>query len=81
MRARSGDAPLLGHLRGCHGRGSLHSAFTHALNLLTPDGRLMTLAAAGSDDAPWTLVVDAACFPALEAGQPVTFTPGTLDLG
>ncbi|MFJ4713822.1 DUF2877 domain-containing protein [Streptomyces sp. NPDC088785] len=81
--ALSGDAELLDLLRTTTGQGRIHSVFTRVVNLLAPDGLLVTLAARDSADAPRTLVVDtpdwSAAAPA--AGQPATFAAGNIDLG
>ncbi|WP_353946320.1 DUF2877 domain-containing protein [Streptomyces sp. HUAS MG91] len=83
VSALSGDAALLDRLRTATGQGRVHSVFTRVVNLLTPDGTLVTLAARDTGDAPRTLVVDLADWTGtpLAAGQPVTFAPGKLTLG
>lgn len=82
LRPRSGDAALLAHLRVLSGHGGVESVFRRAINLVLPDGRLMTLVTPGSGDAPWTLVVDVAHWlgRGVEAGQTVAFTPGGIAL-
>ncbi|WP_052499386.1 DUF2877 domain-containing protein [Streptomyces vietnamensis] len=80
LRPRSGDARLLGLLRGLSGTGSVHSVFSRVVNLLTPDGTLIALAARDGGDAPRTLVLDVAAWTGqgLEAGRSVVFSDGTL---
>ncbi|WP_419994951.1 DUF2877 domain-containing protein [Streptomyces boninensis] len=82
LSALSGDATLLAHLRAPLGRGRVESVFQRVINLLLPDGRLMSLAARDGDNAPWTLVVDIGHWPGsgVDAGQPVEFTPGRVAL-
>ncbi|MYT74874.1 MULTISPECIES: DUF2877 domain-containing protein [unclassified Streptomyces] len=76
----SGDAELLDLLCATTGEGRIHSVFTRVVNLLTPDGLLVTLAARDGGDAPRTLVVDTPDWTAtaLTAGRPVTFAPGNI---
>ncbi|MEU6843414.1 DUF2877 domain-containing protein [Streptomyces sp. NPDC046716] len=83
VSALSADAALLDRLRTATGQGRVHSVFARVVNLLTPDGTLVTLAARDGGDAPRTLVVDLADWTgtALTAGQPVTFASGNLTLG
>ncbi|MCZ0982003.1 DUF2877 domain-containing protein [Streptomyces diastatochromogenes] len=83
LRTRSGDARLLGLLQGLSGIGSVHSVFTRVVNLLTPDGMLIALAARDAGDAPRTLVTEAAAWTGqgLEAGRSVAFTNGNVALG
>jgi hypothetical protein len=83
-RAISGDAPFLAALRATSFRGTVHSVFEHALNIRgAADGRLYTLAAAGSDSAPSTLVVDIASFErfAMRPGMPVAVADALLSAG
>ncbi len=57
VRALSGDVACLATLRdGLHGR--VHSVFARVVNVLVPEGTLLTLASREVDDAPDTLVVD-----------------------
>lgn len=84
MHAISADAPFLVRLRRGAWRGTVHSVFTRAVNLRCgTDGRLYTLAVAGSDDAPSTLVVDTASFErfALRPAMPAAVRAGTLRAG
>ncbi|MYW69791.1 DUF2877 domain-containing protein [Streptomyces sp. SID8379] len=83
VRALSGDAELLDHLRPLTGTGSVHSVFARVVNLLTPDGTLVALAARTAGDAPRTLVLDLADWTGTElaAGGSVTFAEGNLRLG
>jgi hypothetical protein len=84
LRAHSGDARLLTRLEtaahGMTGSGSVHSVFTHAVNLTTPGGLLVALASRAAGDAPRTLVLDLDDFTGtgLDAGQHVTFATGGL---
>lgn len=82
VRACSGDAVLLAHLRTLRGCGSVEGAFRGVINLLLPDGELMALAARGSGDGPRTLVVDVAHWfdQGVEAGAAVGFGPGGISL-
>ncbi|MFG2882717.1 DUF2877 domain-containing protein [Streptomyces sp. NPDC048297] len=83
LRVRSGDAALLDRLREPAGTGSVHSVFTRVVNVLTPHGTLIALAARDGADAPRTLIADVADWTGrgLAAGQSVTFTPGSITLG
>ncbi|MFD8567158.1 DUF2877 domain-containing protein [Streptomyces sp. NPDC059639] len=83
VSALSGDAELLDRLHEATGQGRVHSVFARVVNLLTPDGTLVTLAARDGGDAPRTLVVDIPDWSgtALAADQHVTFAPGNLELG
>ena len=59
VRALSGDAELLERLTATQFAATVHSVFDHAANLRLPhDGQLYTVATAGIDNAPATLVVD-----------------------
>ncbi|QNS07933.1 oxamate carbamoyltransferase subunit AllH family protein [Streptomyces xanthii] len=94
LRAHSGDARLLARLHapapgpagtgpyGFRGTGAVHSAFTHVVNLLTPDGLLIALASRDAGDAPRTLVVDVPDWTGtgLDAGHSVMFDTGRLIL-
>ncbi|MGW1007829.1 oxamate carbamoyltransferase subunit AllH family protein [Streptomyces sp. NPDC002520] len=82
VRVRSGDAALLDRLREPTGSGSVHSVFTRVVNVLTPHGTLIALAARDGGDAPRTLVADIADWRGLglAAGQSVTFAPGSIGL-
>ncbi|MFC9392084.1 DUF2877 domain-containing protein [Streptomyces sp. NPDC057027] len=82
LRARSGDALLLDRLRGLSGSGSVHSVFARVVNLLTPDGMLIALAARDGGDAPRTLVTDLAAWTGrgVEAGLSVAFGHGSVTL-
>ncbi|MCQ4207465.1 DUF2877 domain-containing protein [Streptomyces longispororuber] len=79
-RVESGDAELLDRLHAFTGHGAVHSVFTRVVNLLTPQGTLIALAARDAGDAPRTLVVDVADWTDLELvpGQRVTFATGNL---
>ncbi|MFF0473207.1 DUF2877 domain-containing protein [Streptomyces sp. NPDC004284] len=83
LRTRSGDARLIGLLQGMTGLGSVHSVFTRVVNLLTPDGTLIALAARDAGDAPRTLVTEVAAWTGqgLEAGRSVAFANGNIALG
>ncbi|MER5946316.1 DUF2877 domain-containing protein [Streptomyces sp. NPDC001904] len=83
VSALSGDAELLDLLRATTGQGRVHSVFTRVVNLLTPDGLLVTLAARDGGDAPRTLVVDLADWTgtALTAGEHMVFASGNLEFG
>lgn len=59
VRALSGDAELLEQLTATPFAATVHSVFDHVANLrLQHDGQLCTVATAGIDNAPATLVVD-----------------------
>jgi hypothetical protein len=62
LRARSGDAAFLRLLREQRFRGRVHSVFQRVVNLQRDDGELFTIACRDLDDAPNTLVVEAAGF-------------------
>ncbi|MFK3734578.1 DUF2877 domain-containing protein [Streptomyces sp. NPDC088090] len=76
----SGDGRLLDLLKPLRGKGTVHSVFARVVNLLTPGGTLIALAARGSGDAPRTLTVDLADWSAyqMEADQGVTFATGNI---
>ncbi|MGW3376231.1 oxamate carbamoyltransferase subunit AllH family protein [Streptomyces hydrogenans] len=78
----SGDARLLDLLETLRGKGSVHSVFARVVNLLTPDGTLIALAARGSGDAPRTLTADVSDWSAyhLSAGLGVTFATGNVSV-
>ncbi|MDP5226589.1 MULTISPECIES: DUF2877 domain-containing protein [Arthrobacter] len=84
-RALSSDTRLRRILQALAARSgglSVHSVFTHVINFLTPDGRLVTFASGGLDDAPWTLRADLpdwAGFPVV-AGESVRVTPSSVVL-
>ncbi|WOX20491.1 DUF2877 domain-containing protein [Streptomyces solicathayae] len=82
LRTGSGDARLLDLLRTLSGTGSVHSVFTRVVNLLTPDGTLIALAARDCGDAPRTLVTEVATWTehGLEAGRGVTFATGNISV-
>lgn len=82
VRARSVDAVLLQALdRGLRAR--VHSVFARAVNVVTPEGALLTLVDAARDDAPDTLVADADGYDAmgLRRDDPVVAVGGVLALG
>jgi hypothetical protein len=62
LHARSGDAAFLRQLREQRFRGRVHSVFQRVVNLQRDDGELFTIACRELDDAPNTLVVQAAGF-------------------
>ena len=82
VHARSGDAALLQVLRrGLHAH--VHSVFARAVNVVTPDGGLLTLVDAARDDGPDTLVADADGYDAmgLQRDDAVRASGGVLALG
>ncbi len=84
IRAVSGDAELLTRLEGEAFQASVHSLFTRVINLqCSASGRLFTLACAGVDNAPDTLVTGAASFDdcQLSVGDSVTREQVTLRVG
>ncbi|WP_418061231.1 DUF2877 domain-containing protein [Pimelobacter simplex] len=78
VAAVSVDADLVARLPEDGRRGEVHSVHEHVINLRTPDGLLCCLASAVLDDAPRTIRVDAAAWPALRwhRGDTVRFGPG-----
>jgi hypothetical protein len=80
--AVSGDAALLRELHDRPLRGRVHSVFTRAVNIETAYGELFTIAARDVDNAPNTLIVDAAQFAPskLEAGAFVASAAGELTI-
>ncbi|MFJ3958848.1 DUF2877 domain-containing protein [Arthrobacter sp. NPDC090010] len=83
--ALSADGRLLDLLRRSRRRGeslTVHSVFARAINLLSDAGRLVTLAAEGADDAPWTLRAAVADWSSilLAAGDRIRITGSTLTL-
>lgn len=68
IQARSGDAAFMRMIRHARFRGAVHSVFDRAVNLqCAASGDLYTLAAAGMDDAPNTLVIETAGFRSADA--------------
>ncbi|MFI6937831.1 DUF2877 domain-containing protein [Streptomyces sp. NPDC050418] len=82
LPVESGDAALLRTLRTTVGEGRVHSVFTRVVNVLTPDGLLIALAAWDAGHAPRTLTTDVTDWTGcgLAAGQRVTFDRGVLTL-
>ncbi|MEV0320240.1 DUF2877 domain-containing protein [Streptomyces sp. NPDC050658] len=82
VQVDSGDAQLLDRLRTLTGPGCVHSVFARVVNLLTPRGALIALAARDGGDAPRTLVTDVSDWTqrGLAADQAVTFAPGSISL-
>ncbi|MFD7155865.1 DUF2877 domain-containing protein [Kribbella sp. NPDC059898] len=90
LTALSADAPLLDALggealsgRALSGRalsGEVHSVFERVVNLVTPDGWLITLAARTMDDAPNTVRVDEASWTEVRAGELFTAADGRLEI-
>ncbi|MFB7167498.1 oxamate carbamoyltransferase subunit AllH family protein [Streptomyces sp. NPDC001940] len=82
LRAMSGDAALIAHLRVLRGQGVVDSVFHRTVNVLTPGERLVALAARGGGDAPRTLVTDVDSWSGrgISAGQAVEFAPGVITL-
>ncbi|MFB6671614.1 DUF2877 domain-containing protein [Streptomyces sp. NPDC056390] len=80
LRAVSGDAALIAHLRALSGQGVVESVFQRTVNVLTPGEKLVALAARGGGDAPRTLVTDADSWSdrGISAGQAVEFAPGVI---
>ncbi|MFE7157243.1 DUF2877 domain-containing protein [Streptomyces sp. NPDC057636] len=80
LRAVSGDAVLIAHLRALSGQGVVESVFQRTVNVLTPGEKLVALAARGGGDAPRTLVTDADSWSdrGISAGQAVEFAPGVI---
>jgi hypothetical protein len=66
-RALSVDAALLRLLRENPSPGVVHSVFDHVVNIQREDGELYTIASRGLDNAPNTLIVNAARFAAIGA--------------
>jgi hypothetical protein len=82
VRSLSGDVACLAALRrGLRGR--VHSVFARAVNVIVPDGSLLTLASRAMDDAPDTLVVDLPTFDGrrVAVGAPVATREGALLVG
>jgi hypothetical protein len=82
VRALSGDVTCLAVLRGGL-RGRVHSVFARVVNVIVPDGTLLTLASREVDDAPDTLVVDLRTFDGsgVAIGAPVAARDGVLAVG
>lgn len=82
MRALSGDVACLAALRSGL-RGRVHSVFARAVNVIVPDGTLLTLASREVDDAPDTLVVDVRSFDGtgVASGAPVAARDPVLHVG
>jgi hypothetical protein len=82
VRALSGDVACLAALRrGLRGR--VHSVFARVVNVIVPDGTLLTLASREVDDAPDTLVVDLGTFDGrgVAVAEPVAARDGVLAVG
>jgi len=58
--ALSIDVALARLLGESAGDGRVHSVFRRVINVVAPDGRLVSLCARDSDDAPWSVRVDVA---------------------
>jgi hypothetical protein len=58
LHAQSGDAQLLWLWSAAPFRGWVHSVFRRTVNLVSAEGRLVTLSARSLDDAPDTLIAD-----------------------
>jgi hypothetical protein len=82
VRALSGDVACLATLRNGL-RGRVHSVFARVVNVIVPDGTLLTLASREVDDAPDTLVVDLRTFDGggVAIGAPVAAYGGLLAVG
>lgn len=82
VRALSADVACLAALRSGL-RGRVHSVFARAVNVIVPDGTLLTLASREMDDAPDTLVVDLGTFDGrgVAVGEPVAALGGVLAVG
>lgn len=82
VRALSGDVACLAALRGGL-RGCVHSVFARVVNVIVPDGTLLTLASRQVDDAPDTLVVDLRSFggTGVAIGAPVAAHDRVLAVG
>ena len=82
VRALSGDVACLAMLRNGL-RGRVHSVFARVVNVIVPDGSLLTLASRAMDDAPDTLVVDLPTFDGrrVAVGAPVATHEGDLLVG
>jgi hypothetical protein len=82
VRALSGDVACLAALRGGL-RGRVHSVFARVVNVIVPDGTLLTLASRRVDDAPDTLVVDLRSFDGtgVAVGAPVVAHDRVLAVG
>ncbi|MGW6399272.1 oxamate carbamoyltransferase subunit AllH family protein [Streptomyces sp. NPDC055134] len=80
LRAISGDAALVAHLRALRGQGVVEGVFHRTVNVLMPGDRLIALAARGGGDAPRTLVTDADSWSdrGIAASQAVEFAPGVI---
>jgi hypothetical protein len=64
VRALSGDVACLAALRAGLG-GRVHSVFARAINVVLPEGSLLTVASRDVDNAPDTIVVDCRTFDGL----------------
>src|SRR4051812_17307066 len=62
VRARSGDAALLGRVAAGRFRGRVHSVFRRVVNVESTRGTLVAFATRDVDDAPDTIVLDLRCF-------------------
>ncbi len=74
------DAELAAVLGADPGPTRVHSVFEHVINIIDGGGRLFSLAAAGLDDAPWTLRADLDRWTStsLRPGRPVIVGGGRL---
>ncbi|MFD3475118.1 DUF2877 domain-containing protein [Streptomyces sp. NPDC058695] len=82
LRAISGDAALIAHLRALRGLGVVEGVFHRTVNVLTPGDMLIALAARGGGDAPRTLVTDADSWSdrGIVASRTVEFAPGVITI-
>ncbi|WP_427889477.1 DUF2877 domain-containing protein [Kribbella sp. GL6] len=80
LTALSADGLLLDALGAAVVGGEVHSVFERVVNLITPDGWLITLAARTLDDAPNTARVDEASWTDVRAGELFTAEHGRLEV-
>lgn len=82
-QALSADAALLASIAAAGWLGRVHSVFTRTINVETPAGTLVTLAARECDDAPDTVILDVPGFagPGVVAGDAVAATSAQIVIG